>query len=200
MGNVGKYVTVGLLSAILCGCASSPITRDLRDQAQQLTITQVRANPQTTRGTMVVWGGRIINVVNTTNGGEIYVLQLPLSGRGRPATDNTLSDGRFIAMSPGFLDPVTYPRGHLVTIAGVLNGTRNERLQNVFYLYPLLNIRQIYLWPVRQRVNNSLYYFGGFPDWYWTYYDPLWWDGGVGWYYPGEANPDERTRSGGGHR
>jgi outer membrane lipoprotein len=169
---MGKYVAVILLLAVLSGCASNPIAQDLRKQAQPLTHTQVIANPKTTTGSIVIWGGRIINLVNTNNGGEIYVLQLPLSRRSRPTSNDSASSGRFIAVSPEFLDPVKYPGGSLITVAGQLNGVRNERLQSVYYRYPLLDIKQIYFWtkgttdyyynyesrsaPVKKRLNLNL--------------------------------------------
>ncbi|HEV2327322.1 MAG TPA: Slp family lipoprotein [Verrucomicrobiae bacterium] len=122
---------------------SNPIAQNLRSQSRPLTYTQVTANPKTTAGTVVIWGGRVINV---TNRGEIYVLQLPLSHRGRPTGEDTAIEGRFIAVSPEFLDPAKYPAGSLVTVAGQLNGVRNERERNDFFRYPLLDVKQIYLW------------------------------------------------------
>lgn len=196
---MGKYVTAVFLLALLSGCVSNPISGDLRRQAQPLNYTQVAANPKTTAGTIVIWGGRIIDTVNSTNGGEIYVLQLPLNRRGRPANNDGLTQGRFIAFSRELLSPRTYPPGSLITVAGQLGGVRNERLQNVLFRYPLVEIKQTHLWANRAKTNNY-YYYGANPDY------PLWWDGGVGWYYPGgyesiqgQDNGGE-TRSGGGHR
>jgi len=143
---IGKHVRFILLLALLSGCVSRPIAHNLRKQAQPLTYTQATANPKTTTGTIVIWGGKIINTVNVTNSGEIFVLQLPLSRRGKPTSNDSAAQGRFIAVSPEFLDPAKYPVGSLVTVAGQLNGVRNERQQNVFYRYPLLDVKQIYLW------------------------------------------------------
>ncbi|HEX3628150.1 MAG TPA: Slp/YeaY family lipoprotein [Verrucomicrobiae bacterium] len=185
---MGKYIAVFLL-AVLSGCASHPIAADLRRQAQPLTYTQVTANPKTTGGTIVIWGGRILDTVNNTNGGEIYVLQLPLNRRGRPFNNDSAAQGRFICFSPNFLDPAKYPRGRLITVAGRLAGMRNERLQNIFYRYPLLSIEQIHLWTNRVKKNNPAPNSGT----YWGYY-PLWWDGGVGWYYP-EGYGTQQSRS-----
>ena len=169
---MGKHVAVIFLLAALSGCASHPIAESLRQQAQPLTYSQVAANPKTTTGAIVIWGGRIINVVNDTNCGEIYVLQLPISGRGRPANNDSAAQGRFIAVSPEFLDPAKYPAGSLITVAGPLNGVRSERLQNVFYRYPVLDVEQIHLWMNRPK-NNYYYYYGENPAWYWGYYYPL---------------------------
>ena len=165
--RAGQFITFVLGLALLSGCANYPISKDLRHQARPLTLKQVQVNPQATRGALVIWGGRIIGMVNTPNGGEIYVLQLPLGRKERPNGDYAASTGRFIATSSGRLDPAVYRRGRLVTVAGRLQGIRNEHLQNTMYRYPVLNIQQIHLWVTRERDN------------------PLWWDGGTGWYYPG---------------
>lgn len=152
-----KYVTVVLLSVLLSGCAH-PIASDLRTQAKPLTYIQAAANPKSTRGTLVIWGGRIIDAVNTTNGGQLYVLQLPLNRRGRPTDNDTLSGGRFIVTTPKALDSGTYQRGRLVTVAGVMDGVRNERLQNVLYRYPVLDLKQDHLWSSAPRDFSSSYY------------------------------------------
>lgn len=168
--RMGKFIALVVGLAVLSGCASYPFSENLRNQAVPLNLTQVKANPQTTRGVMVIWGGRIINTINTTNGGEIYVLELPLGHKERPNADYTASTGRFIALSPEFLDPAVYARGRLVTIAGRTQGVRNQRLQTIMYRYPLLKVQQIHLWTGRQSDI------------------PLWWDGGTSWYYPGGPN------------
>ena len=165
--STGKFVTFVLGLAVLSGCAGYPIAKNLRHQAQPLTFKQVQVNPEPTRGAVVIWGGRIVTTINTPNGGEIYVLELPLGRKEKPNGDYAASAGRFIILSPGYLDPAVYRRGRLVTVAGRTQGVRNERLQNIMYRYPVLSIQQIHLWVTRERDN------------------PLWWDGGTSWYYPG---------------
>ncbi|HUA66778.1 MAG TPA: Slp family lipoprotein [Alphaproteobacteria bacterium] len=178
--NAVKYIGTVMLFAMLAGCASYPFDKNLRDQAKPYSINQVQANPKTTRGATVIWGGRIIRTINGTNGGEIYVLQLPLNRNERPAGDNTAAGGRFIAISPEFLDPAAYPPGKLITVAGQLDGVRDQFLDNILYAYPVVLIRQSHQWASRQTDD---YFYTVYPGWYWGS-NPLWWDGGVGWYYP----------------
>ena len=178
--HIGKYIGPITLLAILAGCTSYPFDNNLRNQAKPFSIAQVQANPKTTRGATVIWGGRIIRTVNGTNGGEIYVLQLPLNRKDRPGNDNSAATGRFIAVSPQFLDPAAYPPGRLITVAGQLDGVRDRFLDNVLYAYPAIRMTQTHLWTIRERDN---YYYAAFPGWYWGT-TPVWWDGDVGWYYP----------------
>jgi outer membrane lipoprotein len=158
--RMGKYIRVVLLSALLSGCASYPISQNLRNQSQRLSYSQVAANPKSTRGAMVVWGGRIIDTVNDTNGSEAYVLMLPLNRNERPPNlRDGISAARFIMVSGQTLDPATYANGCLITVAGRLDGVRNERLQNVFFRYPVLNIQQIHLWSNPPK-DYYYYYYG----------------------------------------
>ncbi|MGH8023659.1 MAG: Slp family lipoprotein [Limisphaerales bacterium] len=144
--RMGKYVTAVVLLALLSSCASHPIASHWRDRAQPVTFTQARANPETARGTTVIWGGRIIDTVNDTNGGEIYVLKLPFKRGEKPTDKNTSTTGRFIARSHEPLEPAAYPAGCLITVAGTLDGARDQRVQSVLYRYPVVKIEQVYLW------------------------------------------------------
>ena len=169
--NVGRCVASALLLAALAGCSSYPISSDLRDQATQVPFSRVKADPEGTRGKVVIWGGRIIDVVNNTNGGTIYVLCLPVRSDGRPI-DNQSSPGRFMAVSPGFLDPEIYPPGTRITVAGPLDGVWTEPLEDIDYTYPVVEIQQVHLWPEQREPSPS-----SGPNWnvYWGPPPPTWW-------------------------
>ena len=177
-----KYLVCALLLAVLAGCASYPISKDLRKQARQVAISQVRADPKGTRGTLVIWGGRIINVVNNSNGGSMYILCLPVENSGKPAAEGP-SPGRFVATSRNYLDPETFPRGRLITVAGQLNGIWTERLDKMEYAYPVVYLKEAHVWPA----ESQGYPYYGYP--YYGYYGPYWysyWGPGWGWWggYP----------------
>lgn len=194
--RMAKYITVVVLSVmVVSGCASNPIAKNLREQSRPLTLNQVTANPKTTSGTIVIWGGRIIETVNNTNGGAIYVLQRPLRRGEKPVNDDIVTGGRFIAVSHEHLDPATFSSGRLITIAGRIIGVRNERVQNAYNLYPVVDVKQTYVWATRPK-QQYYYYYGQYPN------DPLRGDGGVGWYYPTDGTNydrymDQNSRSGG---
>jgi outer membrane lipoprotein len=179
--NAARYFASALSLALLSGCATGPISKEFRQQAKQVTIDQVRANPGGTRGTIVIWGGRIIDVVNETNGSSIYVVCLPLPSNERPLPYGP-SPGRFIATSSGFLDPEMFPHGSLVTVAGQLDGVSTKPLGNVPYPYPVLQIQETHVWPGEPE---EYYPYDGYygPGWGWDYWGPAWWWWG-GLYYP----------------
>lgn len=188
--NAVKWVVCALLLAALSGCASSryPISEELRAQARKVTFDQVKADPNGTMGMVVIWGGRIIDVANTTNGGSIYILCLPVDSKGKPVA-NGESPGRFIAASPSFLDPELYPHGALVTVAGPLDGVWTEPLEDTYYTYPVLEVQEAHLWPEPQPQASSRVSAG--PSWqvymgpsYWGP-SPIWWTYGYPMYRPG---------------
>lgn len=179
--NAGKYIAAVLALAMLAGCASYPIAKNLREQAKPLTVSQVKANPEGARGSIVIWGGRIINTVNSANGGEVYIMSRPLRSNGKPVVDGPPL-GRFIATSGDYVEPEAFPAGWLITVAGQVTGVRTEMLQNFRYTYPVVAIEDVHVWPVHPPEYYYGDYYGG-PGWdYW--WGPDWWWYGGGFYYP----------------
>ena len=175
----GKPILLALVAATLSGCVTYPVAKDLQQQARRVTLAQVREDPGAYQGTIVIWGGRIINITNDVNSSAMYVLCLPLDNGGRPVREAG-SPGRFIASSKDFLDPEIYQSGRLVTIAGSIAGLESQPIQNSRYNYPVLDVKQIHLWPNEPRSYYYDYDYG--PDWGWYYPYPAW---GWGWWYPG---------------
>ena len=162
---MGKYILPILMFAALAGCATTtPISRDLQRESRPITMAQVKADPGGMRGT-VIWGGRIVSTVNSTNGGAIYIMYQPLDETDKPLRYEQAT-GRFVAISRDFLDPNAFPRGRLITIAGNIAGVRIERLQNVQYTYPVINILQTHVWPVLASEQHN------------NYGAPIWWNQG----------------------
>jgi outer membrane lipoprotein len=162
--------------AALTGCASSPVSKALKEQAKPVTLAQAAANPSAYTGTVVIWGGQIIQTLNDSNGGAIYVLALPLDHCDSPQSP-AVSNGRFIARSQEFIDPEVFRKGRLITVAGEILGAETKPLQKVQYIYPVMAARELHLW-----VTPPPYYY--YPGW--GYYGPGWgWYGpGWGWYGP----------------
>jgi len=63
-----------LLLLLFSGCAY-PISRELRQEAKESpTFSMILQNPTAYTGSIVIWGGSIIETVNTNEGTEIVVL------------------------------------------------------------------------------------------------------------------------------
>jgi len=162
-----------LLLFLGSGCAHV-ISKDLRANSDlSLTLKQVRETPEAYKGKSVIWGGEIIQVINQEDGTtEIEVYQEPLNFMGKPE-EKDVSEGRFLVLHDKFLDPYLYWEGRRITVAGELQGEKIEPLGQMYYRYPLVTSKQIYLWP-----DYYPYPYG------WGYYDP-WWAYPYGWWGSG---------------
>jgi outer membrane lipoprotein len=159
------YWVFGLLLLILfSGCA--PISKDLSAQADRtLSFQQVSKNPETVKGKIVIWGGEIIETINQKDGTTlIIVLQRPLDWMEEPKFRR--SEGRFIILVEGYVDPYVFRRGRRLTVAGEILGRKVMRLGELEYPYPFLQSKQLYLW--------GEYYYSPYPWGYYGYYGPRW--------------------------
>ena len=157
-------VGYGLFSLI--GCASV-ISKQLREQvAKELTLSVVLKDPDAYKGKTVLWCGVIISSVNLKEGTIIEVLQKPPDMQGKPK-DVDESEGRFLALYPGYLDVAIYNGGRKVTVAGEVQGKKIQRLGEIDYTYPLISAKEIHLWPAAKE--DRVYYpypYYHYPWWY----------------------------------
>jgi outer membrane lipoprotein len=135
-------------------------------------------------GQTVILGGFILGTENKADETLISVLQTPLSSMEYPYNKD-LSEGRFIVLNKGFLDPEVYKKNRRITVAGVIVGFQTEKIGSCPYDCLTIESRQIYLWP--KKVNPN-YYWGDSP-YYWRR-GPYWNDGPVYDPYYGGFYPD----------
>ena len=164
----------------LAGCAHV-ISSEMRAEVRKdLSFTAVLADPEAHRGETVIWGGRVIDTLNQEGVTLIKVLQIPLDYTGMPG-DEEKSEGRFMAEIKGYADPEVYRKGRLITVAGNIIGKRIEPLGEIEYAYPLIEVKEIYLWkqyPASYGPYPASYWFWfGSPypytwPYYWPYYGP----------------------------
>lgn len=170
-----RLVVVALLG-LIAGCAY-PISKELRRKAAPtLTFPMALKNPEAFRGSIVIWGGHIIETRNRKDATEFVILECPLDSSGMPL-DARYSRGRFIARTPEFFDPEVYRKHARLTLGGQIVGKETRPLGELQYAYPLVAIRELYLWDEPQ------------PDWryrpYNTWPGPYWgwgWGWGYWWY------------------
>lgn len=139
---------------LLAGCA----TQALHPPAWASTSTtphQVAVTPERFSGARVIWGGKIIHLQNKADHTEVEILAFPLDQAQRPVPDN-VGLGRFIAVLPGYVESVSYPRGGWVTLRGSIKGVRSARVGQAAYVFPLVDVLAAHLWSndaMRQRSN-----------------------------------------------
>ncbi len=132
---------------LVSGCTHVISKQMLNEVDRNATFAQVVKNPDAYKGKTVLFGGAIIETKNLPERTIIAVLQRPLSRRGEPAGVD-VSEGRFIIQTQGFLDPAIYSPGRQVTVAGKVLGKEVYPMGEIQYAYPLIEKRELFLWPV----------------------------------------------------
>jgi outer membrane lipoprotein len=146
---------------LLAGCAhviSKPVLNEVDRNA---TFAQVVKAPDDYKGKTVLFGGDIIETKNLPDKTVIAVLQRPLSRRGQPAGVD-VSEGRFIILTSGFLDPAIYSPGRQVTVAGKVLGKEVYPMGEIQYAYPLIEKQELFLWPVARPASAEPRWHFGF--------------------------------------
>lgn len=129
---------------MLAACAPAPIYKTATGAIAAAPF-QVAQAPEKFSGNAVVWGGRIVQVSVFADHSEIEVLAYPLDSSQRPKANDS-GNGRFIAMMPGYVEPLDYPAGALMTIDGKLSGSRAGNVGQADYVFPLVAVGQSHVW------------------------------------------------------
>jgi len=156
----------------LCaGCTHVISEESLRLVDGSLTFAQIKQNPDQQVGKYVLLGGAIASVSNTKGLGQLEVVQFQLDSDNMPVESHK-SGGRFVAQSSGFLDPLVYKTGRFVTIVGKTDGHKVMRLDQIDYDYPVIAIRELYLWKPEETLPYPYPYY---PPFYYDFYYDHWW-------------------------
>jgi outer membrane lipoprotein len=139
--------------AILAGCATGP-RYETAGVAMDLVPAEVSANPAVHRDTQVIWGGLIVVTRNLADYTELEVLGYPLDRSQRPDAGRG-PHGRFLVRAPGYLEEVDYAQGRRVTVTGALGEHVQGLVGEAPYTYPLVQARDIHLWPVEARAEPA---------------------------------------------
>lgn len=146
------------LALLLHACAATP---DFDTAGIDTRLTPLRAveNIPVVQGTTILWGGVIIASSNLQDATQFEILAYPLDDKQRPDVgQNPL--GRFLATRSGYLETADYAQGRLLTIKGAVVEKRVGRIGEADYVYPLVTIEQLHLWPMRGDDTESRIQFG----------------------------------------
>jgi outer membrane lipoprotein len=164
---------------MLSSCAPV-LSRDVMKQAlQDVPLSAVRQAPAAYAGKIFILGGMIVETRVTAKGSLIEALSLPIDSYGYLKYQGS-SEGRYLALLPtekGMLDPAIFAKGREITVAGEFRELRKGKIDEVEYVYPLFEIRELYLWQERRDYYAYPGYpWYGYPYWYYDpwYYDPWW--------------------------
>ncbi|MGH8160233.1 MAG: Slp family lipoprotein [Rhodanobacter sp.] len=139
-----RHAAAPLLALMLAACAPAPIYQNVPN-AVVAVPAQVAQSPERYAGGEVIWGGRIVQVTNFADHSEVELLAYPLDSSQRPRANDS-GNGRFIAVMPGYVEPLSYPPGALMTVSGKLNGSRAGKVGEADYVFPLVGVAQSHVW------------------------------------------------------
>jgi outer membrane lipoprotein len=147
-----------LVAGLLSACATAP---KFDTTGVDFSITPPRAVTENTtlQGTPLLWGGIIIASSNLKQVTQFEILAYPLDGNLRPDTGKQPL-GRFLAQQQGYLETADYTAGRLMTVSGTLQGTRIGRIGESEYTYPVLQVKQHYLWSRASEEPDTSVHFG----------------------------------------
>ncbi len=139
---------------LLSGCAPVISQRALDEVDQTLIFEQLLENPEAHKGKIVLLGGTIIQTQNFSDRTLIVVLQRPLGFQKKPRSED-VSRGRFIIDTPGFLDPAIYSHERKITVVGSVMGREVRTLDKIEYSYPVVEKKELYLWPSEESSGTG---------------------------------------------
>lgn len=140
---------------LLAACAPAPIYKNTAGVVIA-TPSQVAQAPENFSNSRVIWGGRIVQVSNFSDHSEVELLAYPLDSSQRPQANDS-GNGRFIAIMQGYVEPIDYPAGALMTVSGSVKGTRAGKVGEANYVFPVVNVDQSHVWTadeMRKGRNN----------------------------------------------
>jgi outer membrane lipoprotein len=153
MGSRTRESAMNILAVLMGGMAlllqscSYAISPDVSRTADRtITFEQLQADPSSFKGKTVILGGLIASVRHVKSGTLIEIVQKELDYWGKPLRTKR-TGGRFIVHQSRALDSLVFSPDREITIAGEVTGTEERSPGEAAILYPLINAKEIKLWP-----------------------------------------------------
>ena len=161
-----------VLATVLTACASA-VPEPIREPPPgAITLSEARTDFDRVKGQVVRWGGVVLDVENRPGETWLTILSRRLSGKGEPKYEDA-TEGRFLAVAQGFVDPAVYEVGRMVTVRGPLVDAAVQDVGEHPYFYPIVKAEIHYLWPrpIEPDPRTDPWYW--YDPWY-PFYHPYW--------------------------
>ena len=158
MSTTPLRISAFLLAALLLGGCATRF--DIGTAEHRITPQQAANNIGLVQHKTIAWGGIIVASKNLASQTQLEVLSYPLDDNGRPERE-AKAGGRFIALHPGYLELANYAEGRFVTMTGTVSETRAGSVGEAHYVYPVLAIKTLFLWPTpEEEAAKPQFHFG----------------------------------------
>ena len=148
-----------ILGPFLASCAPVISDKSIMDSDRSIPFLAVLKDPGTYTGKTIILGGRIISVTIREGETKLELIEQPLNDQYKPVSKD-ISQGRYLVIYKGFLDPAIYSRGRLITVVGQIRGGELIRIGDVQYSCPVLVAKELYLLPRRSGMSDPAINFG----------------------------------------
>ena len=146
--------SVWTLLFLSLGCASVFSSESLKRVDSDISFRDLQRNPEAFQEKTVLLGGKIIETRNLSEKTVLMVSQRMLDSNHRPIREDQ-SQGRFMVHVPEFLDPAIYRRERNITVIGRVAGSSVLPLNGTPYRYPIIEKKELYLWPVEEPFSGE---------------------------------------------
>ena len=147
-----KPLILLLLLLGLQGCISPP-PRLEKEQFALQSLKAIQINDYACRCKKARLGGKVITATALKDKTKVEVLSLPIAGFSAKPVLESVSDGRFMAYLPGFVDPDTL-KDEYITVGGILTGKETGQIDLADYQYPVIMASAYKQW---RRVQEYYY-------------------------------------------
>lgn len=146
------------LTFLVSGCVIVPDQIKVSDDENLIPFESIINGSKTGQGAKARWGGEIVSVENKEAYSEVEILQYPSNPYGKPRT-NLDSAGRFKVQVVGFIDPLVFEEGRLITFLGELGEPLEGIIGEQTYIYPVLLASGYYMWKETEEYRVSGFYY-----------------------------------------
>jgi len=154
------------------GCSKTEVIPErLEGQVDRdLRYMQIKDNPDSYRGKLIVTGGKVLMAKRLKGGTRIEVLEIPLSSGLVPEEGKESPEGRFVAMDKreNMTDPAVFKENELVTVVGEVVGSTTIIIDEAVVQVPQLEVKNIIVWD-RNRLRPHYPYYGYRAPYDWGY-------------------------------
>jgi len=145
-----RYLFVLLTLFVLGGCSSLP--ENLTAKSPNLiTDFSLWTSQVDTYQDDVRLGGVIAKVSNLESQTRLEVVNMPINDVAKPDI-STDAKGRFVVYVDGFLDPVTYAQGRLISVVGKAKGVEQAKVGESKHNMPVMHAYGEHLWRIEEWV------------------------------------------------